>query len=118
MILFDPRIDLRSVDPVETITVEATRSDVDDSQQLTEAVENACPTVFVGRSGTGLVLSRGGSGRIVHTGVRPNAAQQAGIETAVALLAEWWPDAETPKKPARRKADVDDTIADDSETDT
>lgn len=107
MILHDPRIDTRAAEPVERITVEATKSDADDSAQLTEAVEHACPTVFVGRSGVALMLSRGGSGRIVHTGTRPNAAQQAGIDEAAALLAEWWPLAELPKKPARKKADTE-----------
>lgn len=105
--LLDLRIDTRSADPIERVTVEATKSDADDSLQLTEAVEHACPTVFVGRSGVALVLSRGGSGRIVHTGTRPNSAQQAGIEEAAALLAEWWPLAELPKKPTRRKAEAE-----------
>lgn len=106
--LLDLRIDTRSADPIERVTVEATKSDADDSLQLTEAVEHACPTVFVGRSGVALVLSRGGSGRIVHTGTRPNAAQQTGIEQAVSLLHEWWPDAELPKKPTRKKPETEE----------
>ena len=113
MILHDLRIDTRSDEPVERITIEATRSDADDSLQLSEAVEHACPTVFVGRSGVALVLSRGGSGRIVHTGTRPNAAQQAGIDEAVALLAEWWPLAELPKKPSRKTKETSEETDDD-----
>lgn len=107
MIQLDRLIDTRTIDPVERITVEATKSDADDSEQLTEAIEHACPTVFIGRSGTALVLSRGGSGRIVHTGTKPTPAQQTGIDEAAALLAEWWPLAEMPKKPARKKADTE-----------
>lgn len=107
MIVHDLRIDTRSTDPIERVTVEATRSDADDSAQLTEAVEHACPTVFVGRSGVALVLSRGGSGRVVHTGAKPNAAQQAGIDEAVALLAAWWPDAKLPAKPTRKGKDTE-----------
>jgi hypothetical protein len=102
MILLDMRLLSRSEEPIERVTVEATKSDADDSTQLSEAIEHACPTVFVGRSGVALVLSRGGSGRVVHTGTRPNAAQQAGIEEALALLGEWWPDAEMPKKPTKK----------------
>ena len=104
--ILDRLIDSRSSDAPDRLTIEATKSDASDSLQLTEAVEHACPTVFVGRSGVPLVLSRGGSGRIVFTGTRPNAAQQEGIDAAVALLAEWWPLVELPKKPSRKKADA------------
>lgn len=108
MLLMDMRINSRSVEPIERITVEATKSDADDSTQLSEAIEHACPTVFVGRSGVALVLSQGGSGRIVYTGSKPSAAQQEGIDEAIALLGEWWPEAQMPKKAPKKVEKVEE----------